>query len=40
MNLRRVFGVLAAFALLVNPFAAAHADPCTYCNVPVSLSAE
>ncbi|WP_268244426.1 hypothetical protein [Deinococcus ruber] len=40
MNLRRVFGVLAAFALLVSPFGAAHADPCLGCKVPVSLSAE
>ncbi|WP_255807951.1 hypothetical protein [Deinococcus sp. KNUC1210] len=40
MNLRRAFGVLVAVDLLVSPFGAAHADPCTYCRVPVSLSAE
>ncbi|WP_255808291.1 hypothetical protein [Deinococcus sp. KNUC1210] len=40
MKLRRVFGVLAAFALVVSPFGAAHADPCWWCKVPVSLSAE
>ncbi|WP_268244329.1 hypothetical protein [Deinococcus ruber] len=40
MNLRRAFGVLAAFALLVSPFGAAHADPCVRCIVPFVLSAE